>query len=90
MKFGDSRHPFAPYFWQCPIAVGMPIRAELHGRISPQYAAQLTAEATHSVMHSRESWLGQSAAYCNALREGMEQMFRGPGYRLIGARVTRV
>jgi hypothetical protein len=91
LKFGDWRHPFSPNLWQCPIAVGMPLRAKLQGRISPQYAAQITAEitteATESVMHSRDRWLGEE--YCRELYRQMQQMFRGPRYR-IGATVARL
>src|SRR5262245_22722086 len=43
LKFADWRTSF-PIFWRCPIAVGMPIRAALQGRISPRHAAQITAE----------------------------------------------
>lgn len=93
MKFGDWRHPLSPYFWQCPIAVGMPIRAELHGRISPEHAAMLTSgiatDVAHSVMHSRESWRGQGAVYCIELYKQMQQMFRGR-YPTLGATVARL
>ena len=90
LKFGDWRHPFAPYFWQCPIYVGMPIRTERQGRIPAERAAQITAEiatvVARDVMHSRESWNGLSALYCDRLRTGMERMFKAPPYR-IDARV---
>lgn len=92
LKFGDWRHPFDPYFWQCPIVVGMPVRAELQGRIAARYAAQITAEittnASRTVMHSRPSWKGMSALYCDDLYKLMRQTFHGPPYR-IGATVSR-
>ena len=93
MKFADWRHPFSPYFWQCPIAVGMPIRAALHGPISSDLAARITAEiatdVAHDVMHSRESWRGQTAVYCIELYGQMQRMFRDR-YPTIGATVARL
>jgi hypothetical protein len=91
LKFSDWRHS-TPYFWQCPIEVGMPIRAELQGRISPQYAAQITAEVATDVtgflVHSRASWVGQTAVYCIELYDHMKQRLNGAPYH-VGATVRR-
>jgi hypothetical protein len=77
LKFGDWRG-LVPNFWQCPLTVGVPIRAEVAGHISPEYAAQITAavasDASSEVMHSRPAWVG--AAYCLEFYEKMRQMFR--------------
>ena len=76
LKFADWRG-FGPNFWQCSLTVGVPIRSEAAGRISPEQAAQITAavatEASSVVMHSRPAWVG--AAYCIAFREKMREMF---------------
>lgn len=92
MKFADWRHPFAPYLWHCPIEVGMPIRTERQGRISPHYAAKITAEVatavTGSLTQSRESWSGQGAVYCIELYDGMRRTLNGAPYN-VGATVRR-
>jgi hypothetical protein len=88
LKFCEWRGRFFPYCWQCPVVVGMPIRAELQGRISARYAAQVATETSESVMHSRPSWAGQGEAYCLEFRPAMQAMIRGPRYK-IGATVTR-
>lgn len=85
-------HHLTPYFFKCPIEIGLPIRSASRGRISPQYAARISAEITteisESLMHGRD-WRGQGAVYCLELYENMEQRFWRPPYDLTGARVKR-
>jgi hypothetical protein len=86
--FADDRQdPIAT--WSCPLAVGMPIRAEMMGKISATKAADMTATvltyASGAVMHSRPSWL--PALFCIKLRESMQKMFK-EGYPNLGATVA--
>jgi hypothetical protein len=90
LKFSDWRHPLSPYFWTCPIYVGMPVRSALKGRISPELAARLTAaattETTELLMH-RQSWRGQGEMYCRELYARMQKALNSPVH--IGATVRR-
>jgi hypothetical protein len=92
MKFGDWRRPFAPYFWRCPIEVGMPLRTQRQGQITARYAAQITAEiateAAHEVMHSQPSWVRQDDAFCKQLYPAMQSKMNDDPLQL-GARVKR-
>jgi hypothetical protein len=77
-------------YWKCPVVVGMPLRSEKEGRISPSRAALLSAEVATEVaasMRLSRDWQGQGAVFCIELRTSMQQMFRDrhPG---IGATVT--
>jgi hypothetical protein len=88
LKFSDWRHPFVPRFWACRITIGVPLRAEVYGTISPAQAAAVTAaiatDASSEVMHEREEWL--PSEYCFALADRMQTMFRAR-YLRMGARV---
>ena len=71
------------------MAVGMPIRTERAGRITPSRAALLSAEiATDAATEIEPGWDGQEVVFCRNLLEEMQQMFsaRYPG---IGAKVTQ-
>jgi len=69
----------------------MPLRAEVLGRISPDHAAELTAEvatkASTQVMHRQTEWL--TADFCRAFREEMLLLFR-EDHKLLGARVNEL
>lgn len=84
-------HPI-PQFFKCPITVGVPIRTAARGRISPEYAARITAEiatkVTDSLTHSRD-WAGESELYCRELYALMQGIFRGSPYQ-IPATVARL
>jgi hypothetical protein len=75
--------------WECPLAVGMPIRTKLRGHISPQLAAEMTADvatdASVVVMLSRPLWL--AAAFCSAFYDKMNRMFVDR-YEGLGARAS--
>jgi len=85
VKFVDGRQD-PPAAWTCSVWVGMPIRTEKYGTISPQRAAEISAEVlttTASItMHSRESWV--QALFCKQLATDMVTVF-GKVYNKLGA-----
>ncbi len=88
VKFVDGRQePYAE--WTCSLTVHMPIRSEFFKTISPEVAAEMTADvltdASSLTMHSRSSWI--QALFCIKLRENMLLMFKKK-YDGLGARVT--
>lgn len=91
LKFLEWRRTFLPIFWDCPIKVGMPVRAQFHGYISGRSATQMTAaattDATDDLMVSRPTWAGATTEHCKQLREEIRVRLDPPGRRL-GARVT--
>jgi hypothetical protein len=76
--------------WWCPRAVGMPSRCAREGRITPSYAAFLSAEiATEASKALLAGWEGPEGLFCFRFTEKMQQLFKDqhPG---IGAKVTRL
>src|SRR5262245_16103605 len=63
---------------QCPVRIGMPIRSQARGVISPALAAEITAEVATdaakilSALH--KDWV--SSDFCYALRESMYTLYR--------------
>jgi hypothetical protein len=92
LKFGEWRRIF-PYYWKCPVTVGMPIRTKFLGRVSGREAsvitADITTEVTEKLMHSRPSWDGFGEIYCQELRSGMGKLFQDR-HPLLGAKVSRL
>ena len=88
VKFVDGRQDL-PVGWSCALTVQMPLRTKLYGKISPDAAADMTADVltkTSSItMHSRDSWI--QALFCKKLAEDMIPMFNNL-YEGVGARVT--
>jgi hypothetical protein len=75
--------------WSCPVVVGMPIRSQLEGRISPSRAAFMSAEiATDAANVLKPEWDGPDALFCDKLLKTMQALFY-TRYRGVGARVTR-
>ncbi len=87
LKFIDGRH-LIPAAWSCRVTVGMPFRTSSEGRITPEYAADVTAtvatDASEAVMHRRSDWL--PASFCAEFIGEMRTMFR-ERHRGLGARV---
>jgi hypothetical protein len=76
-----------PKCWTCPVVVGLPIRAERYGTISPAHASEMTAEmATEAseVIHERPEWV--TAAFCHAFTDRMKKLFDAR-YPKMGVRV---
>jgi len=88
LRFVDTR-PVIPRIWPCHVTVGMPLRAEVLGRISSESAAVMTADiattASARVMHRRPAWL--TGEYCIAFAAEMNRLFFN-NHRELGARVT--
>lgn len=88
----DDGH-ILPYFFRCPVTVGMPIRSKHNGRISAQYAARITAEVTteitEAMMHERD-WRGEGEAYCDQLRTRMQRALQAAPYEVHGTKVTKL
>ena len=87
LTFVDGRqHPTQK--WTCGVRVGMPLRTELHGSITPVEAAETSAlvatDASRIVMHRQPYWL--TAEYCAAFHAEMRVQFNAY-YNGIGARV---
>jgi len=87
VKFVDGRQDL-PVGWSCALTVQMPLRTKLYGKISPDDAAEMTAdvltEASSFTMHSRSSWI--QALFCIKLAENMipifEERYKGVGPRI--------
>lgn len=88
LNFVDTQ-TLIPHVWSCRITVGMPLRTVAHERISPESAAEMSAniatDASGVVMHSRPEWL--TAEFCQALKVEMLAMFADL-HPDLGARVT--
>jgi hypothetical protein len=89
LNFADWSNPFSRKLWSCTLGVGMPIRTEVNGRVSPEHAATITAavatDASRVVRQREPEWVGEM--FCRAFRGEMTAMFLDR-YRTIGARVT--
>jgi len=74
-----------PYYFTCPLEVGMPMRSRVHGRISPAYAARITAEVATDVTDSLEpeqDWQGRGVVFCAELRERMKKQLHEAPYQV--------
>ncbi|TKD01224.1 hypothetical protein [Polyangium fumosum] len=89
LNFVDRRNLFSSNAWVCQVVVGMPIRHSVHGVITPQRAATVTAQAATSassiVMKSQLNWL--RATYCPAFAAELEAQLNMRMTR-VGARVN--
>ncbi|MDC3953119.1 hypothetical protein [Polyangium jinanense] len=74
LRFVDGRGIFFSNAWSCQVFVWMPIRHAVHGVITPQKAAQVTAAASSSastlVMHRRPHWI--RASFCSDFATELE------------------
>lgn len=88
LNFVDTR-PFFPRAWSCRVKIGMPLRTSALGPISPESAAEMSADvatdASQNVMYRRPEWL--TAEFCSAFKDEMLSLFVGRHPRL-GARVN--
>jgi len=88
LNFVDTRSVI-PRAWSCRVRIGMPLRTSALGRISPESAAEMSAniatDASGNVMHRRPEWL--TAEFCSAFKDEMLSLFAGRHPRL-GARVN--
>ncbi|MEO7330656.1 MAG: hypothetical protein ABI193_18925 [Minicystis sp.] len=88
VKFVDGRQD-PPAAWTCNLGVGVVIRSEYYKTISPEYAAEATAEvltdASSLTMHTKDAWI--AALFCSKLKDKMNAVF-GEQYPSLGARVT--
>jgi hypothetical protein len=87
LNFIDVRH-LVPKTWWCRVTVGMPLRTKMAGKISPDYAAQVTADiatvAAPITMRLRAEWM--AADFCKRFRDTMLDQFE-THYKALGARV---
>lgn len=76
--------------WTCQITVGMPVRAQAFGVISPVDAATLSAAlATRSWKKLREKSPDlPPGIFCSRFKTGMEALFAAKPYDALGARVN--
>lgn len=88
LQFVDARH-ILPRIWSCRVKVGMPLRAEMLGRISAEsaagIAAKIASDASFAVMHRQREWL--VADFCNQLEKEMRSTF-ARAWRPLGARIN--
>lgn len=89
LNFVDTRYLVAQY-WACWVEVGMPLRTERDGKISPADAALITADvataAAPLVMQLQAEWM--PVTFCQKYGEEMRRLFR-ERYKTVGARVER-
>jgi hypothetical protein len=87
LQFADGRHPI-PHILRCQVKVGMPLRTKEDGRISPDYAAQITAELATAAMPTtvalKSKWM--TAEFCKAFKDVMMGLFE-EHHSTLGARV---
>lgn len=88
LNFVDTRF-LASRAWSCRMTVGMPLRTLALGQISPESAAEMSADiataASGDVMHRRPEWL--TAEFCQALKDEMLSLF-AEHHPYLGARVN--
>lgn len=79
-----------PENWACQVTIGMPVRAEAYGKISPQQAATITTgvanNASQFVMHNPEGL--PPGIFCSRLKPTMQQLF-DTQYYLLGAKMMQ-
>jgi hypothetical protein len=89
LNFVDTRY-LVPQYWSCLVEVGMPLRTEHHGKISPADAAQIAAdvatEAATLVIQLQTEWM--PVAFCKKYGDEMRRLFR-ERYKSVGARVEK-
>ncbi|WP_437997826.1 hypothetical protein WMF26_45450 [Sorangium sp. So ce185] len=73
--------------WSCAFTIGMPLRAEIYGRIDSIRAASMSEEITEEVANGMNYDLPQER-FCDGFRENVEAAFKSK-YKRLGARVTR-
>jgi hypothetical protein len=75
-RFVETTFLLPVYHWQCPTRIEMPVRCEEWGRILPDRAAQLTADATNAVvdpfLESGVVWRNRGDELCRELWHQME------------------
>lgn len=74
-----------PRRWQCPITVGMPLRAEHMGVITPAFAAKISAEVANKSKDFVD-WQLPSGIFCQKFVEEVRGLVRFR-YPKLGARV---
>ncbi|HEX2568355.1 MAG TPA: hypothetical protein VH877_02270 [Polyangia bacterium] len=88
-NFVDIRG-LVPETWSCLVRVGMPLRTEHDGRISPERAAQLTADvataAAPRTMQRETRWM--PVDFCIRFGIEMRTLF-AKKYETVGARVEK-
>lgn len=88
LRFMDGRSIFFSNAWSCQVFVWMPIRHAVHGVITPQKAAQVTAAAASSastvVMGRRPHWIRSSfcADFATELEKQMDTQMAGLGAKV--------
>jgi hypothetical protein len=91
-RFVETTFLFPVYHWQCPTRIEMPVRCEEWGRILPDRAAQLTADAANAVvdplLESGVVWRNRGDEFCRELWHQMEATLNLLHPKL-GARVRR-
>ena len=89
LKF-DRWISLLPEAWACQVTIGMPVRAEAYGKISPQQAAIITTEvannASEFVMHNPEGL--PPGIFCSKFKPTMQLLFDGQ-YKLLGAKMMK-
>ena len=77
VKFVDGRQS-PPASWTCSVWVGMPVRTEKEGKISPSRAAEIAADvltiASGVTMKSKPVWI--KGAFCAQLEVDMRRVFK--------------
>lgn len=91
LHFVDARESWLkPNVWNCSVTIGMPIRHRTYGVITPERAAELTANvadaASSSVMSSQTAWI--SGLFCKRFADKMTELFATAPGGSFGARVT--
>lgn len=73
--------------WKCPIAIGMPLRTEKMGKISPSLAATMSEGITNMVMLGMDFELPQGI-FCDRFVEGVKVTFKAT-YPKLGSSVRK-
>jgi hypothetical protein len=91
LQFVDARESWLNQNrWNCRVTIDMPIRHRLYGIITPERAAELSADvadvASSSVMNSQPQWIG--GLFCKRFADKMTALFTTAPGGSFGARVT--
>ncbi len=87
LDFKEWVLPYPPRTWTCSLTIGMPLRAEYMGRITPVHAAAMSVEIATEVARGMDFKL-PPGIFCEYFVNEMGVAFRAR-YPLLGSRVTK-
>ena len=87
LEFVRMLIPISITSWWCPFTIGMPLRTEMMGKISPALAASLSEEISVSVARDMDYSLSQGI-FCFQFVDKVDAAFKSK-YKQLGASAMR-